>query len=654
MKRTNITVLKTKIKLLSTVFLLMFFLCIGKSQNLEVQNTLSEGTYLELIMHSSSLENNFLGDSPDREVSVYLPPGYYSSPDNHYPVIYFLHSFGLDHTGFFGGFWDGVDFTTICDDLIGSGEIDPMIVVSPNAYNKYWGSIYRNSSVTGNWEDFITDDLINYVDSNFRTLSQKESRGLAGHSMGGHGTIWLIMNYPDIFNAAYAFSADVDIEELYLVTMRDNMIKAVNANSLEGLEWQQVVCIALAAAIAPDSLAPPFYAQFPLDDSGVLIDSIWQKWLQHDILTSVPSFKDSLLQLQAIQFDVGINDAYSGFITGNRNFSQALIDLDIEHVFEEYFGGHSNKLAERIETKLLPFFSANLSKNMLDDTVSIPDSVFLHALIEEGVDTNENGQISYEEAEAVISLILDWPVSGGKISDLSGIEAFVNLEELDCSGNQLPSLDVSTYTALHGFNCSYNQIASLDVTQNTALVYFSCEYNQLTSLDVSKNTNLEEFSLSGNQLTTLDISNNRNLRQFTRPSGGPCLYVDNMPSLTEICVWEGFNLDDYSPAIDTAGSPNICFQTDCNGDCRIVGIVDDIHESGISIYPNPANTILTIETVSSFPIDYELTSLNGQLVIDGEMDGTSHQIDLSPFQKGVYLITIRTSDFVTTEKIIKL
>ena len=196
-----------------------------------------------------------------------------------------------------------------------------MIVVSPNAFNKYWGSFYTNSSVTGNWGDFIVEDLINYIDRNFRTLPQKESRGLAGHSMGGYGAMWLIMNNPSIFNEVYTLSGHPEFEGLYL---DDNMIDAVNAPSLDGLGWRQVVCIALAAAIAPDSLAPPFYAQFPLNKDGVLIDSIWQIWLQSEPYAMLPSLKDSLLQLKAIQFDVGTNDSDAGFITGNRNFSQAL------------------------------------------------------------------------------------------------------------------------------------------------------------------------------------------------------------------------------------------------------------------------------------------------------------------------------------------
>ena len=74
----------------------------------------------------------------------------------------------------------------------------------------------------------------------------------------------------------------------------------------------------------------------------------------------------------------------------------------------------------------------------------------------------------------------------------------------------------------------------------------------------------------------------------------------------------------------------------------------------ISIYPNPAGVILNIETEYLDHYSIEITSLNGQQILIGEMEGTSHQLDLSSFQKGVYFITIRSEDFVTTRKIIKL
>ena len=87
----------------------------------------------------------------------------------------------------------------------------------------------------------------------------------------------------------------------------------------------------------------------------------------------------------------------------------------------------------------------------------------------------------------------------------------------------------------------------------------------------------------------------------------------------------------------------------------VTGIDDPVSgEESLKIYPNPTNNLLTIETEYPDHYSIEITSLNGQQILIGEMEGTSHQIDLSSFQKGVYLITIRSEDFVTTRKIIKL
>ena len=92
------------------------------------------------------------------------------------------------------------------------------------------------------------------------------------------------------------------------------------------------------------------------------------------------------------------------------------------------------------------------------------------------------------------------------------------------------------------------------------------------------------------------------------------------------------------------------------GDVRIepgVGVEKRGNE-GIRIYPNPANDLLTIETDEPMDCAFEITSLNGQLIFSTEMEGTAHKIDLSCFQEGIYLITIRNKDFITTRKIVKL
>ena len=366
--------------------------------------------------------------------------------------------------------------------------------------------------------------------------------------------------------------------------------------------------------------------------------------------------------------------------------------------------------------------------------VSIPDTAFLYALIDEGVDTNGDSLISYEEAEDVKSLIIDtrggWgcnPGNENSIVSLVGIEAFINLDtlwyscgklealnisenknlkylncganyitsldisnniyltELNCTENQLTNLDVSRNTGLEVLNCGMNQLTGLDLSNNVELQYLNCWANDLSAIDISKNVNLTFLDLQANQIAKLDVSKNVALTELRCESNNlstlviannillDALYCGNneiatldisnntlltymwlvdMPSLGEICVWESFNID--SMGFEDYGSPNICFQTDCNGDCSIVGFVDYIHESGIFINPNPTNSLLTIEAEYSDHYVIEITSLNGKLILSEEMEGTTHQLDLSSFQKGVYFITIRSDEILTTKKIIKL
>ena len=119
--------------------------------------------------------------------------------------------------------------------------------------------------------------------------------------------------------------------------------------------------------------------------------------------------------------------------------------------------------------------------------VDIPDANFKNALISAGVDTSGDGEISQDEAEAIISLDVWYK----DISDMTGIEAFVNLDTLNCEDNQLINLDFSNNTALTELNCRENQLTSLDVSGCIALTDLDCGENQLTSLNVSNNTALK-------------------------------------------------------------------------------------------------------------------------------------------------------------------
>src|SRR4051812_4237475 len=163
----------------------------------------SVGRLVADTLHSKALEKNRYGDTPDRAMLVYLPASYESSPTKRYPVVYLLHGYG------------GTERTWVTlgpvkpamDTLVRNGTVREMIVVMPSGRNAFDGSFYTNSASTGNWDDFISKELVAYIDGKYRTIASPESRGLAGHSMGGYGAFTVGMRHAgDVFSAVYAMS----------------------------------------------------------------------------------------------------------------------------------------------------------------------------------------------------------------------------------------------------------------------------------------------------------------------------------------------------------------------------------------------------------------------------------------------------------------
>ncbi|MGW8316144.1 MAG: T9SS type A sorting domain-containing protein [Bacteroidales bacterium] len=296
---------------------------------------------------------------------------------------------------------------------------------------------------------------------------------------------------------------------------------------------------------------------------------------------------------------------------------------------------------------------------------------FLRALIEEGVDTNGDSQINPEEAEAVTYL----DISGYDITDMAGIEAFFNLDTLYCGGNIFTSLDLSSNAALRYLDCgghlyltvsplqrlnlsgctgltyldcSSSELNSLDLSGCTALDYLDCSFNHLTNLDLSANTRLEYLNCAANQLSCLNISNNTLIGSETEFKTK--LDLGYMRSLTEVCVWT----TPFPPTgleINTSGSPDLYFTENCSG-CSTGR--EEMLLPEISVFPNPAYEFITIRSAHMENMSVEITSSKGQLIARRIINGTTMQLDLSSVQKGVYLITINSKDFVTTKKIVKL
>jgi enterochelin esterase-like enzyme len=316
------------------------------------------GTVERIKVHGASLEGNLEGDSPDRDVSVYLPPGYKTQKKQRYPVVYLLHGYTDNDYNWFGAKHAFVDAPAAIDKAIASGVAREMIVVMPNAYTVYMGSMYSNSVTTGDWESFIARDLVAYMDAHYRTIPDRMSRGLAGHSMGGYGTLRLGMKFPQTFSSLYAMSACCLAPNPAAQGPGMDKAAAIHAAAdLAKTDFGTRAIIASAAAWSPNPKNPPLYFDLPFAN-GKAQPLIAAKWDANAPLAMVDQYVPSLKQAHAIALDVGTKDFLMGSV---QEFERSLTTLGVSHSFETYEGDHVSGIQERLEKNVMPFFSKNLS-----------------------------------------------------------------------------------------------------------------------------------------------------------------------------------------------------------------------------------------------------------------------------------------------------
>ncbi len=169
------------------------------------------GTVSKVWYHSDSLDM-------DRRMTVYTPAGYEHSAGHRYPVLYLLHGMGGDENA-----WTELGrASVIFDNMIASGQAEPMIVVMPNGNAALPSAPGESASgltvpttmlprtKDGGFESHFPE-LVSFVDSTYRTIPEKRARAIAGLSMGGFHTLNISRHYPDVFDYIGLFSAAIDI-----------------------------------------------------------------------------------------------------------------------------------------------------------------------------------------------------------------------------------------------------------------------------------------------------------------------------------------------------------------------------------------------------------------------------------------------------------
>lgn len=315
-----------------------------------------------------ALANNLLGEEAQRNVLVYLPPQYFTS-DARFPVIYYLPgysdatAYGISIPGDFDAFYTAND---------------PQIVVIVSGVNTFGGSFFTDSDTTGRWSEFVSTDVVGYVDATYRTIPERSSRGIAGHSMGGFGALDVAMRHPEVFGSAFAmapglfdtqglansqmFSDEVHVRGM--IALLDSVAGLDGrdlSDALNGPVYGFDVGYGMAFAPSPE---PP-YLRYPyslVDDELVRDDAVWAEWEAGygGVDAEVTEFGDALRSLDGIGLDCGTNDEYQWIPEGCDYYNAALTAAGIPIEYTTHPGSHGDRIGERIAQFMLPFFQAHL------------------------------------------------------------------------------------------------------------------------------------------------------------------------------------------------------------------------------------------------------------------------------------------------------
>jgi len=353
------------------------------------------GTFVVLEHVSRILRGNPWGDPHVRKVGAWLPPQYDGSGNKRFPVLYDLVGFtgsGLAHANW-KPFGDNVPERAAR--LIHEGRMAPAIIVFPDCFTALGGNQYVNSSAIGGYADYLTKEIIPFVDREFRTLASREHRGCFGKSSGGYGAIIHGMKYAQHWGAIANHSGDAYFDFVYrhdwpntLNALAKHRVPGRRAGpygarrearrmargaddgrirrflkhvwkkeKVSGKEGHAIMNLCMAATYDPDPRAPlgfriPFNAE-----TGELIEARWRNWLKHDPINLVARYKKNLKTLRGIYIDCGWRDQYH-IHYGARILSRRLAEAGVRHRYEEFDDDHSD-IDYRMDVSL-PFLARAL------------------------------------------------------------------------------------------------------------------------------------------------------------------------------------------------------------------------------------------------------------------------------------------------------
>jgi enterochelin esterase family protein len=330
------------------------------------------GNIVYMQHESSVLKNNPLGDPHIRRFPVYAPPGYDAQSATGYPVIFGIPGFTGYGDLYLQESMFRQPFNEMLDELIEAGKMQPVIYVMPNCLTYYGGSQYVNSSAVGDYEDYIIQELVPFIDANFATTG---ARGIMGGSSGGIGSFTLAAKYPDVFRAFADHSGDSAFEYCYLMDVPP-FITAMEKYDFDLAKFIAIIhdrtvpkdssfksilnLLAMAACYSPNPAVEPLGFELPFDiRTGEIRLELWQRWLAFDPVHMVEPYQANLQRLKLLYIDCGKRDQFN-LLLGARQLHAKLKRFGINHIYEEYDSDHFLLRREQ-KRKSIPLLAEALS-----------------------------------------------------------------------------------------------------------------------------------------------------------------------------------------------------------------------------------------------------------------------------------------------------
>ncbi|WP_170063230.1 alpha/beta hydrolase [Polaribacter porphyrae] len=327
---------------------------------------------------SPSLKDALIDPHNTYKVGISLPPSYEKS-NKKYPVVYNLSGYTV-----YPGQYPA---TEALNDSYKKGLLKEMIVVDISGYNVFLGTMYTNSKVTGKWEDFVTKDVIQFIDKNFRSIPKREARGIMGHSMGAAGAANISMKHSDKYTLVYLMSpaigsnAETYMSQMFsnnstlnqleflsdkLLNVKDKNFQSEIMRILDTFKNKHTLLWTLAYGMAfSPNLTKPLKMKLPYirNKKGkyVVNQEVYDEWINGfaEFDLKIKQNKEALKAYKLIAINCGNKDSRS-IVNGTKRFTELLFSNNIPYSMDWYDGDHSNRVGEKLVNTVFPIISVNL------------------------------------------------------------------------------------------------------------------------------------------------------------------------------------------------------------------------------------------------------------------------------------------------------